>query len=162
MWSLSCYTPARLAYYDALPSPCLLITTWQLVKAHGVTRNEPKIHVNSHYITLASPIPFLHYKLIFKLSTFVLNSEFSFSLVSGRYKANERSLSDYLHWTEGKTDKFIPFPKCRKKEIKKEDKLLIMKTCLTWLIHTHRHTHIQSERQRQRQKDRQTETLVVW
>ena len=23
---------------------CLLITTWQLVKTHGVTRNEPKIH----------------------------------------------------------------------------------------------------------------------
>ena len=23
---------------------CLLITKWQLVKAHGVTRNEPKIH----------------------------------------------------------------------------------------------------------------------
>ena len=23
---------------------CLLITTWQLVKAHGVTMNEPKIH----------------------------------------------------------------------------------------------------------------------
>ena len=30
---------------------CLLITKWQLVKAHGVTWNEPKIHVNSHYIT---------------------------------------------------------------------------------------------------------------
>ena len=29
---------------------CLLITTWQLVKAHGVTRNEPKIHGIS-YIT---------------------------------------------------------------------------------------------------------------
>ena len=31
--------------------PCLLITTWQLVKPHGVTRNEPKIYVNCHYIT---------------------------------------------------------------------------------------------------------------
>ena len=30
---------------DVLSSCCLLITTWQLVKAHGVTRNEPKIHV---------------------------------------------------------------------------------------------------------------------
>ena len=30
---------------------CLLITTWQLVKAHGVARKEPKIHVNSHDIT---------------------------------------------------------------------------------------------------------------
>ena len=29
---------------------CLLITMWQLVKAHGVTRNEPKIHV-IYYIT---------------------------------------------------------------------------------------------------------------
>ena len=29
--------------------PCLLITTWQLVKAYGVTRNKPKIHVNSHW-----------------------------------------------------------------------------------------------------------------
>ena len=27
-----------------LSYPCLLITAWQLVKAHGVTRNEPKIH----------------------------------------------------------------------------------------------------------------------
>ena len=36
---------------DALPSLCLLITTWQLVKAHRVTRNEPKIHV-IYYITL--------------------------------------------------------------------------------------------------------------
>ena len=35
-------------------STCLLITTWQFVKAHGVTRNESKIHVNSHYITLAN------------------------------------------------------------------------------------------------------------
>ena len=34
------------------PIPCLLIPTWQLVKANGVTRNEPKIHVNSHYVTL--------------------------------------------------------------------------------------------------------------
>ena len=31
--------------------PCLLITTWQLVKAHGVTRNEPKIQ--SLYNTMA-------------------------------------------------------------------------------------------------------------
>ena len=32
--------------------PVLLITTWKLVRAHEVTRNEPKIHVNSHYITI--------------------------------------------------------------------------------------------------------------
>ena len=30
---------------------CLLITTWQLIKVHGVTRNEPKIH-GICYITL--------------------------------------------------------------------------------------------------------------
>ena len=35
----------------ALSSPCLLITTWQLVKAHGVIRNEPKIYVIC-YITI--------------------------------------------------------------------------------------------------------------
>ena len=40
-WSPSGYTPARPAYPDELPSSCLLITTWQLVKAHGVTRNKP-------------------------------------------------------------------------------------------------------------------------
>ena len=34
--------------------PCLLITTWQLVKALEVTKNEPIIHVNSHYITHVS------------------------------------------------------------------------------------------------------------
>ena len=37
---------------------CLLITTWQLVKAHEVTRNEPKIHVIC-YITLSLSIKFL-------------------------------------------------------------------------------------------------------
>ena len=51
MWSPSGYTPVWPAYSDALPSPCLLITTWLLVKALGVTRNKPQIHVNSHYIT---------------------------------------------------------------------------------------------------------------
>ena len=44
-WSPSGYTPVRPDCPDTVPSPCLLITTWQLVKAHGVTRNEPKIHV---------------------------------------------------------------------------------------------------------------------
>ena len=35
----------HLLYPSALiVLPCLLITTWQLVKAYGVTRNEPKIH----------------------------------------------------------------------------------------------------------------------
>ena len=48
MWCPSGYTPARPAFPDSLPSPCLLITTWKLVKAHRVTRKEPQIHVNSH------------------------------------------------------------------------------------------------------------------
>ena len=35
----------RLLYPTALiVLSCLLITTWQLVKAHRITRNEPKIH----------------------------------------------------------------------------------------------------------------------
>ena len=50
-WSSSGYTPVGPDCHDALSSPCLLITTWQLVKAHGVTRNEPKIHVMC-YITV--------------------------------------------------------------------------------------------------------------
>ena len=51
---LSGYKPARPADPDSLPSRCLLITTWLLVKAHALTRKEPKIHVNSHYITFLS------------------------------------------------------------------------------------------------------------
>ena len=52
-WSPSGYTPVGPDCPDALLSPWLLITTWQLVKAHGVTRNEPKIHVICD-ITLSS------------------------------------------------------------------------------------------------------------
>ena len=44
-WSLSGYTPVGPECPDALSSPCLLSPTWQLVKAHRVTRNERKIHV---------------------------------------------------------------------------------------------------------------------
>ena len=44
-WSPSGYTTVRLDFSDPLSSLCLLITTWQLAKANGVTRNEPKIHV---------------------------------------------------------------------------------------------------------------------
>ena len=44
-WSPSAYTPVRPECPDALSSSCLLIKIWQLAKAHGVTRNEPKIHV---------------------------------------------------------------------------------------------------------------------
>ena len=44
-WSPSGYTPIGPDRPGALPSLCLLITTWQLDKALGVTRNEPKIHV---------------------------------------------------------------------------------------------------------------------
>ena len=42
----------HLLYPTALIAlPCLLITTWQLVKAHGVTRNESIIH-SICYITV--------------------------------------------------------------------------------------------------------------
>ena len=44
-WSPSGYTPVVPDCPDVLSYPCLLITAWQLVKAHRVTRNEPKIHV---------------------------------------------------------------------------------------------------------------------
>ena len=50
-WSPSGYTPVGPDCPDALPSPCLLITIWQLVKAHEVTRNKPKIYVTC-YITI--------------------------------------------------------------------------------------------------------------
>ena len=41
-WPPSGYTDVRPEYPDA-PSPsCLLIKMWQLTKAHGVARNEPK------------------------------------------------------------------------------------------------------------------------
>ena len=49
-WSLSGYTPVVPDCLEALP--CLLIITWQLVKAHGVTRNEPKIHVICYITTV--------------------------------------------------------------------------------------------------------------
>ena len=44
-WSPSGNTPVRPDCPDTLSSSGLLGTTWQPVKAHGVTRNEPKIHV---------------------------------------------------------------------------------------------------------------------
>ena len=44
-WFPSGYTPVGPGYPDAPSSPCLLITTWQLVKVQGVTKNELKIHV---------------------------------------------------------------------------------------------------------------------
>ena len=42
---------------------CLLITMWQLFKAHGVTRNEPKIH-GICYITHGTHVYFLTFLLI--------------------------------------------------------------------------------------------------
>ena len=46
---------------------CLLITMWQLVKAHGVTRNEPKIH-GICYITCAKKMSSGSYKnVIYKI-----------------------------------------------------------------------------------------------
>ena len=50
-WSPSGYTPVIPYCLDVQSYPCLLITAWQHVKAHGVTRNEPKIYVIC-YITL--------------------------------------------------------------------------------------------------------------
>ena len=44
-WSPSGYTPVGPDCHDTLSFPCLLITTWPLVKAYGVNRNKPKIHV---------------------------------------------------------------------------------------------------------------------
>ena len=38
------YSPVVPDCPEVLSYPCLLITAWQLIKAHGVTRNEPKIH----------------------------------------------------------------------------------------------------------------------
>ena len=52
-WSPSGYTPVVLDCLIVLSYPCLLITAWQLVKTHGVTRNEPKIHVIC-YITVGN------------------------------------------------------------------------------------------------------------
>ena len=52
-WFPSGYTPVGPDCSDARSSPYLLITTWQLVKAHRVTRNKPKIHVIC-YITFLS------------------------------------------------------------------------------------------------------------
>ena len=65
MWSPSGYTPVWPKWPDAPSSSCLLIKMWQLAKAHGVTRNEPKIHVIC-YITLVfqfSRIYSLHKKV---------------------------------------------------------------------------------------------------
>ena len=44
-WSPSGYTPVVIECPDVQSYLCLLITAWKLVKAHGVTRNEPKIHI---------------------------------------------------------------------------------------------------------------------
>ena len=68
-WSPSGYTPVGPDCPDAMSLPCLLIPTWQLVKAHRVTRNQPKIHVI--YYTTESILIFEHIGLIFKSSVFV-------------------------------------------------------------------------------------------
>ena len=53
MWSPFGYTPVRPECPDIRSSSCLLIKRWQITKAHGVTRNEPKIHAIC-YITISS------------------------------------------------------------------------------------------------------------
>ena len=54
-WSPSGYTPVRLEYPDVPSSSRLQIKMWQLTKAHGVTRNEPKIHVICYIYNIAVP-----------------------------------------------------------------------------------------------------------
>ena len=67
-WSPSSYTPVRPKWPDAPSSSCLLIKMWKLTKAHGVTRNKPKIHVicyitNCCYYFQVHPDPELKYLL---------------------------------------------------------------------------------------------------
>ena len=66
------YTPVGPDCHDALSSLCFLITIWQLVKAHEVTRNELKIHIIC-YITLLKfvyNIKCLLYSIFSRLITF--------------------------------------------------------------------------------------------
>ena len=56
MWSPSGYTPVGPDCPDALSPSSLLITTWQLVKEHGVTRNKPKIQVICYITSVAGLI----------------------------------------------------------------------------------------------------------
>ena len=44
---------------------CLLITMWQLIKAHGVTRNEPKIHGICYIILKVNIITWLEFELAY-------------------------------------------------------------------------------------------------
>ena len=67
-WSPSGYTPVRLKWPGALSSTCFLIKMWQLTKAHGVTRNETKIHVICYITVIVMHTPHTHiytYILIF-------------------------------------------------------------------------------------------------
>ena len=66
--------------------PCLRITTWQLAKAHGVTKSKPKFHVNSHYITEK------HVRCY--LSTKKIDIDFSFSIFS-LFKAQSERIYIY-------------------------------------------------------------------
>ena len=63
-WSPSGYTTVGPDCPDALS--CLRITTWQLVKVHGVTRNEPKIIVIC-YITVPVRDQSMGYINLFKM-----------------------------------------------------------------------------------------------
>ena len=76
MWSPSGYTLAGSDCPNVLSFPCLLITTWQLVKADGVTRKKLKIHViyNIKQIYTFTPVYehtsfflYLNFQFIFKL-----------------------------------------------------------------------------------------------
>ena len=55
-WSPSGYTSVAPEYPDRLSYLCLLITAWQPVKAPGVTRNEPEIHVICYITYQVQPL----------------------------------------------------------------------------------------------------------
>ena len=55
-WSPSGYTPVQHECLDTPSSSSLLVKMWQLAKAHGVTKNEPKIY-DICYITLVDLEP---------------------------------------------------------------------------------------------------------
>ena len=90
MWSPSGYIPVRPECPDAPSSSRLLIKMWQLTKAHGVTRNEPKIHV-IRYVTFLS-MPF------FKMSTYRHFLPISLHLPSTPYTKQNKKIT----WTTAK------------------------------------------------------------
>ena len=85
-WSPSGYTPVQPECPDVPLSSCLPIKMWQLSKGHGVTRNEPKIHVIC-YITYLS-------MLFFKMSAYRHFLPVSLHLPSTPYTKQKNYLSN--------------------------------------------------------------------